>query len=148
MYEVAILTDFLRYALLNTNETFSYETVFSHPDKVGFIKEANKKGYRTYLYFVSTISPEINTERVKQRVAEGGHEVPESKIRDRYYRSLENLLPAIKLSYRTFIFDNSGKELKLLAEVNPKKKMKIEAKQLPIWFEEYVLSKLDDKSLS
>lgn len=148
MYEVAILTDFLRYALLNTNETFSYETVFSHPDKVGFIKKANKKGYRTYLYFVSTISPEINTERVKQRVAEGGHEVPESKIRDRYYRSLENLLPAIKLSYITFIFDNSGKELKLLAEVNPKKKMKIEAKQLPIWFEEYVLSKLDDKSLS
>ena len=74
--------------------------------------------------------------------------MPESKIRDRYYRSLENLLPAIKLSYRTFIFDNSGKELKLLAEVNPKKKMKIEAKQLPIWFEEYVLSKLDDKPLS
>lgn len=145
MYEVAILTDFLRHSLLNTNETFSFETVFSHPDKISFIEKANKKGYKTYLYFVSTTSPEINTERIKQRVTEGGHEVPESKIHKRYYRSLENLLPAIKLSHRTYIFDNSGKKSRFLAEVKPTKTMRVEAKQLPIWFEEYVLSKLNNK---
>ncbi len=142
MYEIAILTDFLRSSLLHTNETFSFETVFSHPDKVDFIRRANKRGYRTYLYFVSTNSPEINIERVSQRVSEGGHKVPESKIRDRYFKSLENLLPAMKLSYRTFIFDNSSKELKLLAKVTPNKNLDIEVKQLPVWFEKYVISRL------
>lgn len=140
IYEIAILTDFLRFSLLNTNKTFSFETVFSHPDKVSFIKISNERGYRAYLYFVSTNSPEINIERVRQRVSEGGHEVPEDKIRKRYHRSLKNLLPAMKLSYRTYIFDNSGKELKLLAQVTPMKNLIIEANQLPIWFEKYVLS--------
>ena len=46
----------------------------------------------------------------------------------------------MKLSYRTYIFDNSGKSLKLLAQVTPKKNLNIEAKHLPIWFEKYVLS--------
>jgi predicted ABC-type ATPase len=140
IYEIAILTDFLRFSILNTKNTFSFETVFSHSDKVNFIRIANERGYRTYLYFISTNSPEINIERVRQRVLEGGHKVPEKKIRERYYKSLNNLLPAMKLSYRAFIFDNSGKELRLLAQVTPKKNLNIEAKQLPIWFEKYVLS--------
>jgi predicted ABC-type ATPase len=147
IYEIAILTDFLRFALLKTARTFSFETVFSHPDKVKFINIANKKGYRTYLYFVSTISPEINIERIKQRVLEGGHEVPEDKIRERYYRSLKNLRPAIQQSYRTFIFDNSGKGLNLLAAVTPSKNINIEAKRLPVWFEKYVLSVAESSSI-
>lgn len=44
IYEIAILTDFLRFSLLNTQETFSFETVFSHPDKFSFIKIANERG--------------------------------------------------------------------------------------------------------
>ena len=146
-YEIAIIADFIRNSLLDTNATFSFETVFSHPGKIDFIKKANQKGYRTYLYFVSTNSPEINAERVKQRVSEGGHEVPEKKIRDRYRLSLNNLLPAIKLSYRTYIFDNSGISLKLLAQVTPAKNLNIETSQLPVWFEEYVLSKVADQPI-
>ena len=148
MYEIAILADYLRHSLLKTNETFSFETVFSHPDKVSFIEKANKQGYRAYLYFVSTNSPEINMERVKERVLQGGHDVPKSKILKRYKRSLDNLLPAMKLAYRSYIFDNSGKQAKLLAQVTPARNMLIEAKQLPIWFEEYVLSKLTDQAIS
>jgi len=145
MYEIAILADYLRHSLLKTKETFSFETVFSHPDKVSFIEKANKQGYRVYLYFVSTNSPDINMERVKARVSQGGHDVPKSKILKRYKLSLNNLLPAMKLAYRTYIFDNSGKQAKLLAQVTPARNMLVEAKQLPIWFEEYVLSKLTDQ---
>ena len=143
IYEIAILTSFLRSTLLETEQTFSFETVFSHPGKIDFIKSSNDKGYRTYLYFVSTNSPEINIERVKQRVLEGGHDVPEGKIRDRYKKSLHNLAPAMKIAYRTYIFDNSGRETNYLARVTPGKHLHIEAKQLPIWFEEYVLSEFE-----
>ncbi len=148
IYEIAILADYLRHSLLKTDETFSFESVFSHPDKINFIEKANKQGYRTYLYFVSTNSPEINIERVKERVSQGGHDVPEGKIRKRYKRSLDNLLPAMKLAYRTYIFDNSGKQAKLIAQVTPARNMLVEAKQIPIWFVEYVLSKMTDQMTS
>jgi predicted ABC-type ATPase len=144
VYEMAIITDYLRHSLLELGETFTFETVFSHPAKISFINKANKKGYRTYLYFVSTNSPEINIERVKQRVKEGGHAVPEAKIRSRYKRSLENLLPAMKQAYRTYVFDNSGKSCKLLAQVTPGKNLTIDCEHIPLWFEEYVLKHILD----
>lgn len=65
--EIAIVTDFLRTQLLQNTQTFSFETVFSHPGKISFIEDANRAGFRTYLYFVSTESVEINIERVHQR---------------------------------------------------------------------------------
>jgi predicted ABC-type ATPase len=51
---------------------------------------------------------EINIGRIRYRVSQGGHAVPEDKIVSRYYRSLELLIPAIKSTNRAFIFDNSG----------------------------------------
>ena len=145
VYEVAILADCLRHAMLKTRTTFSFETVFSHPEKINFIEKANKAGYRTYLYFISTLSPSINIERIRQRVLLGGHNVPDDKVKKRYYRSLENLLPAIRLAHRTYIFDNSRKNYRLLARVTPSKKLHIETEQLPIWFSEYILKHLYPK---
>lgn len=145
VYEVAILTDCLRHVMLKTTATFSFETVFSHPGKINFIEKANEAGYRTYLYFISTLSPSINIERIEQRVLLGGHHVPDEKVKKRYYRSLENLLPAMKLAYRTYIFDNSRKNYRLLARITPSKKLHVETEQLPVWFSKYVLEKIPQK---
>lgn len=46
---------------------------------------------RSYLYYVATEYVEINIERVKIRVVNGGHPVPEDKIRKRYTGSLGSL---------------------------------------------------------
>jgi predicted ABC-type ATPase len=62
------------------------------------------------------------------------------KIIDRYYRSLENLLQAIRYSYRSYVFDNSN-DLKLIAEKTPKTISLIE-KDIPSWFYNYVVKKL------
>lgn len=143
-YIAAILTDFIRFELLKNSHTFSFETVFSHPDKVNFIKKANDNGFRTYLYFVSTESVEINIERVRQRVAQNGHDVPIEKIKKRYILAMENLYPAIKLAYKSFIFDNSFKASKLFATVSPEKTITImPGENIPIWFEHYVLSRFN-----
>lgn len=50
---------------------------------------------------------ETSIKRVAQRVAEGGHNVPEEDIRRRYARSLANLPVALEQADRTLIFDNS-----------------------------------------
>jgi len=117
-----IIADFLRKKLLLENKKFSFETVFSHSSKLELMKSAIKAGYKVYLYFVSTESPEINKYRVKKiRVEEGGHDVPEDKIESRYYRSLSFLYEAAQLSYHTFFFDNSrdGEGFKLFAHSIP-----------------------------
>jgi predicted ABC-type ATPase len=102
-----VLADFLRKKLLKEKKKFSFETVFSHPSKLDIMRQAAAAGYKVYLYFVSTESPEINIYRVEVRKAKGGHDVNPEKIRSRYKRSLDLLYEAAQIAYQTFFFDNS-----------------------------------------
>ncbi len=141
-YESAVLADFLRHQLLKTGETFSFETVFSHPSKLDFMRKANAEGYKCYLYFAAVASPDISVARVRQRAQQGGHGVAEGKVRKRYDRALDNLLEAIRLSYRAYIFDNSL-NMKLIAEVTPTGLLHLKADYVPTWFQRSVLDKLN-----
>jgi len=107
-YFAAVCADFIRRKLLEKRISFTFETVMSAPDKIELLHTAQQLGYRTYLYYIATDDPEINITRVKQRVAAGGHDVPQDKITSRYQRSLKQLPQAIKASNRAYIFDNSG----------------------------------------
>ncbi len=102
-----MLTAYICEELLKAKMKFSFETVFSHKSKLAFMERAKAAGYKVYLYFIATESPEINVERVGIRVSNGGHDVPRKKIIDRYERALGQLLPAIDLCYHAFVFDNS-----------------------------------------
>jgi len=132
-YYASVLADFIRQKLLLTQTSFTFETVMSSPDKVQFLKKARSCGYRTYLYFIATVDPEINISRVKYRVHEGGHAVPEEKIVSRYYRSLQLLEEALVHTDRAYLFDNSGHERVWLAEVTEGNSLEIKTTTLPQW---------------
>ena len=95
---------------------------------------AQKKGYRTYLYYVATEDPSINISRVQYRVKMHGHPVPEDKIISRYERSLNLLMEAVRFSHRAYIFDNSTHEQILLAEITDGKVLEMKTEQMPEWF--------------
>lgn len=133
-YVAAVLADALRCELLDQGRTFTFETVMSSPDKVDFMREAQRRGYRTYLYFVATDDPAINVARVAQRVAQGGHDVPEDRVRSRYRRSIDLLDAACSASNRAYVFDNSGEAHEWLAEVVEGDELRIHAAALPAWF--------------
>lgn len=116
-YLASVLADAIRRELLHEGKTFTFETVMSSRDKVDFMKEAKERGYRVYLYFVATDDPEINLDRVRRRVMQGGHPVPADKIRKRYTESIALMTEACEVAHRAYIFDNSGARHKLLAEV-------------------------------
>lgn len=139
-YEAALLADLIRNFLLENGSKFSFETVMSHSSKVDFLSTSIKNGYKNYLYFISTESPIINIERVKQRVELGGHPVKKNKIEERYYRSLELLSEAISNTYRTFIFDNSKKAPTLILEIYKGTEVEFKHNLVPAWVDKYVLS--------
>lgn len=138
-YIAADLAEFIRINLLKTGASFSYETVMSDFKKVEFLKKAKEEGYRIYLYFFATENPLININRVKVRVAEHGHNVLKEAIEKRYYKSLKNLKPAVKLSNRAYLFDNSQKASILVSEITDGKKVKvIDPENAPNWFVKYI----------
>lgn len=137
-YEAAYAAAFIRWLLLKNDQSFSCETVMSHVSKIVELKKAKSKDYKTYLYFVCIDNPDINVDRVKNREMSGGHNVDEGKIRDRYPNALKNLYPAIKLSDRTYLFDNSGKKLILIAEIF-KGALQMKVSNPPMWFRNHVL---------
>jgi len=133
-YFASASVDFLRNKLLESGITFTFETVMSHRSKVDFLRLAQEKGFRTYLYYVATEDPEINISRVENRVAQGGHNVSRDKIVDRYYRSLGLLADAVQYANRAYIFDNSSAEKVWVAEVTDNSILSLKTDTLPNWF--------------
>jgi predicted ABC-type ATPase len=54
----------------------AFESVFSAPDTVDFLRRAIDAGYFVRVFFIGTSDPGINAARVAKRVAAGGHTVP------------------------------------------------------------------------
>lgn len=140
-YEAAFVASFIRYALLNEKRSFTYETVMSDRYKLEEINHANKLNYKTYLYFICTDDFDKNIERVKNRVLKDGHNVHEEKIKRRYFKTLENLADVIRLVHRAYIFDNSGNQYELIAEIYQGSAFKFHSSSIPEWFEKYVYNK-------
>lgn len=141
-YFVSAIADFLHEKLVDASQTFTFETVMSHENKIALLRRAQKAGFRTYLYYVATEAPEINVKRVQIRVREGGHNVARGKIEERYSKSLSNLLDAIGACDRAYIFDNSGKDSYLFAEITDGFDLEVKDPKVPIWFQKNVLDKL------
>jgi predicted ABC-type ATPase len=132
-YFASIIVYIIRHELLKQEKSFTFETVMSSVDKIEFFEEAQKKDIKTYLYYIATEDPIINISRIKYRVGNGGHNVPEDKIISRYHRSLELLKRAIRASHRVYIYDNSGDEPEMIAEIY-KKQLTYKVKEVPFWF--------------
>lgn len=142
-YEASLITAFLRKHLLEKGVSYSFESVMSHPSKLEEIKQANDLGYKTYLYFVCLQDADINISRVANRVQKGGHPVDPERIIKRYNSTLDNLLPALLLVDKAYIFDNSSSDMLLFAEVvSGKIEILVNEDRVPNWFIENVINKI------
>lgn len=97
----------LRYKCLEEKCDFVFETVFSSPEKLAFLRKAHEAGFFVRLFYVCTESPAINVARIAKRYMNGGHEVPISKVVSRYFKSLEMVKQAMSFVDRVYIYDNS-----------------------------------------
>ena len=71
------------------------------------LQKAKAKGYFIRCIYVLTRNPDINVTRVESRAANGGHSVPENKIRSRYEKALALIPELVKVCDVLHIYDNS-----------------------------------------
>ena len=111
-----IMLERIHYLRRSGND-FAFETTLSTRSYKGFITEAQKEGYEVTLIFFYLNSVKLAIKRVKTRVIEGGHNIPENVIRRRYEKGLENFFVIFKSVVNSWILvDNSERNLQIIAE--------------------------------
>ena len=91
--------------------SFNRETTLSGTEIFRTIEEAKALGYEIHLRYVGVNNVEIAKERIKRRVALGGHGVSEDTVERRYERTMENFLKVIPLCDTVAVYDNSSDAL-------------------------------------
>ena len=101
------------------NENFAFETTLATKTYKEKVLNAKKEGYFVTLLFFCLKNTELAKERVKTRVLEGGHNIPEDIIERRYLNGIINLFDIyLPIVDQVLIFDNSEGKHKLIAEKN------------------------------
>lgn len=103
--------------LMREGESFSIETTLATRSYAQLIQQAQVQGYKVSLIYFWLNSPELAIGRVRRRVSEGGHDIPEEVIRRRYQAGIDNLF-GIYMSCVDYwlMADNSQENRVIVAE--------------------------------
>ena len=136
--DAAVRADEMRYHSIAEKEDFTFETVLSSHYKLDILEKAKAAGYFIKCIFVLTVDPSVNVARVAARVALGGHNVEEDKIRNRYFKSLDNIKRLVQLCDILHVYDNTEEPIRIIR----KHKDNISVFPNELWTEERILSLL------
>jgi predicted ABC-type ATPase len=87
---------------------FAFETTLGGATMTRLLGEAAADGFEVHVFYVGLASPELHVERVRQRVAGGGHDIPEEAIRRRWRHSRLNLISLLPVLTELRVYDNSA----------------------------------------
>ena len=103
----------LRESFVAKGLDFTFETVLSSRRNLNLLIKAKEQGFFIKCFYMITISPEINKQRVITRVEEGGHNVPADKIVSRYHKCLQLIPELIEVCDVIHIYDNTIKPIRI-----------------------------------
>ncbi|MEW6609769.1 MAG: zeta toxin family protein [bacterium] len=103
--------------LVSERKMFAIETTLSGRTYLSILQKMKRLGYRVYMYYLWIPNYQLGIERIKNRVREGGHSVPEYIVKRRFKKTLWNLFHVYfsVLDYLA-IFDNSGMQPMIIYE--------------------------------
>jgi predicted ABC-type ATPase len=103
--------------LLESGENFAFETTLATRSYVNLIASAREREYQITCLFFWLYSADLAVSRVKHRVKEGGHNIPEDIIRRRYKSGLQNFFKLYLPIVDNWLFvNNSGDTYEIIAE--------------------------------
>lgn len=95
---------------------FTWETTMSGRSALGWLQKAKAAGFNMKCYFIWVRQPEITLARIRQRVIEGGHNIPEETSRRRFFKTIENFFMLYRPLFDAWkLFENDLIEPRLVA---------------------------------
>lgn len=96
---------------------FGFETTLSGKLYVKLFKALKTKGYNLHLFFLWIPNTRLALARIRNRVAEGGHNIPAQDVRRRFARSISNFFKLYQpLLDSWMLFDNSSTVPRLIVK--------------------------------
>ncbi len=103
--------------IIGAGKSFAFETTLASKGYLRLIQQAKNASYSVTLLFLLLESTELAIERVKVRVREGGHDIPEADIRRRFERGLQNFFQHYRFQVDSWILvNNSSENIDIIAE--------------------------------
>ena len=88
--------------------SYTFETTLGGRTITRLLRRAADGDHRVRVWYVGLSTPELHIARVRARVAQGGHDVPDHLIRSRWESSRENLVRLIPHLAELALYDNSA----------------------------------------
>jgi predicted ABC-type ATPase len=85
--------------------SYAFETTLGGRTVAGRIAAATRT-HDVVMWFCGLASPDLHVARVRARVAAGGHDIPEARIRERYPQALQNLIALMPDLAQLQVYDN------------------------------------------
>ena len=86
---------------------YAFETTLGGRTIPVLLENAIQAGIEVRIWYVGLTNAELHIARVHARVKRGGHDIPEDRIRQRYARSLLNLIQLMATVTELRVYDNS-----------------------------------------
>ena len=94
-------------AAIEDRTSFAFETTLGGKTITGLLLKATNLGLAVRVWYMGLASVDLHIHRVRERVARGGHPIPEERIRARYDSSRKNLITLLPHLTELRLFDNS-----------------------------------------
>jgi len=102
--------------LIRQGAGFTWETTLSGKSAVGWLREARAAGFTLKCYFLWASQLEVVLARIRQRVLEGGHNIPEDVSRRRFFKTLQHLFGIYRPLFDVWkLYENDLPEPRLVA---------------------------------
>ena len=96
---------------------FAFETTLAGRSQINLFKTLSKQHWQLVLFFLWIPDADFSRDRVRQRVRDGGHDVPDSAIYRRYPKVMYNLINLyVPICGKISVYDNSSPEPVLVFE--------------------------------
>jgi len=86
---------------------YVFETTLGGRTITRILSGAAKSGCVVKVWYVGLVGADLHIDRVRVRVARGGHDIPHSRIRERFVSSRANLIELLPHLSELLVFDNS-----------------------------------------
>jgi predicted ABC-type ATPase len=104
------------HSLAEQRASFAFETTLAGRSYARWLRTVRQAGYVVHLVYFWLASPDLAVARVAERVSQGGHDIPEETIRQRYRRSIQNFFQLYRPLVNAWtVYDNTQDQSSRLA---------------------------------